>query len=82
MSRIRNGILALSRAVNQSVIVTAPDGQRIEIIYGGMRGNEIVLYFRAPKCFEINRLELQEIKDRERANGPQEKSITGVEVVE
>lgn len=66
MSRIRNGILCLSRAVGQSVIVTAPDGQRVEVMYAGKRGPDIVLAFRAPQSFEVNRLELQEIKDLER----------------
>lgn len=77
MSRIRNGILCLSRAVGQSVIVTAPDGQRVEVMYTGMRGPDIVLAFRAPRCFEINRLEIQEIKDLERLHDAKKVSEEG-----
>lgn len=51
-----SGYLVLARRPGERVIITAPDGQTIEIEFKGT--HEGKLAFRAPKSFNIRREEV------------------------
>lgn len=62
-----NGYLVLSRKVGEKIDITAPGGQRLEIVLAELRGDKARIGIAAPKDFRINRREITEAIDPELA---------------
>lgn len=62
-------MLVLSRHRDESVILTAPGMPRIRVTVVDIRGDKIRLGFDAPIEVTCHRAEIQEVVDREAAEG-------------
>lgn len=51
-------MLILTRRVGESIVITTADGQEIEMVVLGQKGNQIRLGFEADKSIDIVRSEL------------------------
>jgi len=61
-------MLALTRRINEEVIITLPDGTEFSIVVALVHGDKVRLKFNAPKNVIINRKELHELKKKELLN--------------
>lgn len=52
-------MLVLSRKKNETIIITCPDGTRLEFIAVEMRGDKMRIGVEAPKDYTIHRGEVQ-----------------------
>ena len=60
-------MLVLTRHVDEDVLLTLPDGQRVRISVAGVLGDRVKLAFDAPAEVIINRAEVQARIDAEEA---------------
>lgn len=51
-------MLNLTRRPNESVVITTTDGQKIEVVVLGVKGNQVRLGIAADESIEILRAEL------------------------
>ncbi len=59
------GLLALDREINETIVITCPDGTRLEIIQLAVHGKRSTIGVKAPREYTINRSELQDQIDAE-----------------
>jgi carbon storage regulator len=55
-------MLILTRRVGESIVITTADGQEIEMVVLGQKGNQIRLGFEADKSIDIVRSELLDVQ--------------------
>ena len=58
-------MLALTRRIGESVILTLPDGRRVEVWFGDKSGDQVRFGIDAPDDVRIHRAELLEGEDQE-----------------
>ena len=58
-------MLILTRAVGETVMI----GENIQVVFLGMKGNELKIGIEAPRDIPIHRLEVYERIQEEKANG-------------
>lgn len=58
MNESEIGSLALSRKVNETVIITLEDGRTIEVTLAKLQNERVRLVFKAPKSINIIRKEV------------------------
>lgn len=56
-------MLVLSRKVNETIIVTAPDGTRITLMLIEIRGDKARIGLAAPREWSVHRGEIQAVVD-------------------
>lgn len=63
-------MLVLSRKLSERVVITTPEGERIEVqvVAFGSDGR-VKLGFSADRAVSINRKEIQDVIDREKGEG-------------
>jgi len=60
-------MLVLSRKVRETVIITPSNGETVEVFVVEIRGDKVRLAFTAPDSVIIDREEVHEAKQREKA---------------
>ena len=58
-------MLALTRRIGESVILTLPDGRRVEVTITDKSAGQVRLGIEAPKDVRIDREEILEHRDQE-----------------
>ena len=62
-------MLILTRRVNETLVISIPDGRRIEVEVLGFKGNQVRVGISADDDIVIHRGEVQERIDTENTNG-------------
>lgn len=60
-------MLVLSRKLNESIVITASNGERIVVTYADLRNQTVRIGIDAPKSVSVNREEVQRAIDEGRA---------------
>lgn len=65
-------MLNITRRPRETVVITCPDGTRLEVTILGVQGTNVRIGFDAPKSYVIDRYEVDHRKAREAAGVPKE----------
>ena len=67
--RPERSILSLARNAGERVVIVAPSGERLFVDVVRIQHGQVKLGFHAPRSYAVNRAEIQERIDAERAAG-------------
>lgn len=62
-------MLVLARKQNETIVITTPAGDVIEIVVVELRGDKVRLGVHAPVTIRVDRKEIHDIRKQEQASG-------------